>query len=77
MQDAVREDFGHLPPEQRRKALHKKVQELEKEQTVQQRVSSVHARPARAACHVYLMLCIVSQAHPGGRFAACRIPRPP
>lgn len=35
--DAVREDLGHLPPEQRRKALHKKVQELEKEETVQQR----------------------------------------
>lgn len=30
--DAVREDFGHLPPEQRKKALHKKVAELTQEQ---------------------------------------------
>lgn len=35
--DAVREDFGHLPPEQRRKALHKRVAELEADRTKYER----------------------------------------
>lgn len=28
LQDAIRDDFGHLPPEQRKNAIHKKVEEL-------------------------------------------------
>lgn len=37
--DAVREDFGHLPPEQRKKAIQAKVAELTAEHDKETKVS--------------------------------------
>jgi hypothetical protein len=56
--DAVREDFGHLPPEQRKKALHRKLVDLEEEQRKDQKVGVTRSDV------VYLLDCYRTFIHP-------------
>ena len=53
--DAVREDFGHLPPEQRKKALQKKLLELDEEVKKDQKAPMIVTLHGLGGTHTTMM----------------------